>query len=165
MGYINKHLIKGEKIIFNGQRHWMVFLRPIFWLLVSLFFAYRYPALRNLSVLTLLIALIIGIAAFISYTMSEIGVTNMRVLIKIGLFSASSFETMLQNIASIDVEQSFLGKILGYGTITICDKGSTRIPFENIEKPYEFRRKTQTEINNRYPPPKESARVEKRSEE
>ena len=158
MSYISGNLLNGEKVTFNGKRHWIVFLQPLFWLIVTAIFVYKAPLLRNLAFVTILIAIISGISATISYIMSEIGVINMRILIKVGLFSMHSSETMLQNISSIDVAQSFLGKVLGYGTVIICDRGTIRIPFENIEDPYGFRRKTQEEINRRYPPPVDNSK-------
>jgi len=38
------------------------------------------------------------------------------------------------------MEQSIMGRILGYGTITIIGTGGTRESLRSISKPMEFRR-------------------------
>ncbi len=85
--------------------------------------------------------------------MSELAVTNMRVLVKVGFISRTSLETNLQNIATISVEQSILGRILKYGTLCIYDTGWMRSPFAFIDNPFEFRKAVQSQIDMRFPPP------------
>ncbi len=50
-------------------------------------------------------------------------------------------------IESVNVEQSILGKILGYGTIKIVGSGGTKEVFPRINNPLEFRKKFQ-EMSN-----------------
>jgi len=49
----------------------------------------------------------------------------------------------LSKIESVNVDQSILGRILGYGTIRIVGSGGTKEEFPNIRKPLEFRKKFQ----------------------
>jgi len=49
----------------------------------------------------------------------------------------------LQKIESVNVEQSIMGRILGYGTVTIVGTGGTRESFTDIKRPLMFRRKFQ----------------------
>jgi uncharacterized membrane protein YdbT with pleckstrin-like domain len=46
----------------------------------------------------------------------------------------------LSKIESVNVDQSFMGRILGYGSMTIIGTGGTREAFRNIRKPLEFRK-------------------------
>jgi uncharacterized membrane protein YdbT with pleckstrin-like domain len=46
-------------------------------------------------------------------------------------------------IESVNVDQSILGRILGYGTIRIVGSGGTKEVFPNISKPLLFRKKFQ----------------------
>ena len=43
-------------------------------------------------------------------------------------------------IESVNVDQSVMGRILGYGSITIVGTGGTRETFHNISSPLEFRK-------------------------
>jgi len=50
-------------------------------------------------------------------------------------------------IESVNVDQGILGRILGYGTISIVGSGGTKVSFPNIKSPLEFRKKFQ-ELSN-----------------
>jgi uncharacterized membrane protein YdbT with pleckstrin-like domain len=79
------------------------------------------------SLLTLFIA-----PALARWT-DEFAITNHRIIIKTGIFSRRTLE--------MNVDQSILGRILGYGTIRIVGTGGTNEVFENISHPIEFRKK------------------------
>ena len=49
----------------------------------------------------------------------------------------------LTKIESVNVDQSILGRILGYGTIGIIGTGGTKEQFNDIRKPLTFRKKFQ----------------------
>jgi uncharacterized membrane protein YdbT with pleckstrin-like domain len=73
----------------------------------------------------------------------EFAITNRRLIIKTGLISRKTFEMNLSKIESVNIDQTLLGRILGYGTIMIVGSGGTRETFPNIKKPLEFRKKFQ----------------------
>jgi len=157
LNYITSNLLKNENILYFGHRHWIVLATPVMWFVFGMAFFLMSGFVKILSIFLLLTALATGIRACIDYFMSEIGVTDMRVLIKTGLIARYSLETNLQNIASIQVEQGILGRILNYGTIIVCDTGYLRSPFSYIDNPFEFRRQVLKQIDTRYPtPPKPS---------
>jgi uncharacterized membrane protein YdbT with pleckstrin-like domain len=66
---------------------------------------------------------------------TEVGVSNMRVLIKTGLFSRRSIEVLLPKVESIGVDESLLGQILGYGTVVVRGTGGTFERFAKIVHP------------------------------
>ena len=120
--YINNNLIKDEHVEFETTYHWIIFC-----------------SLRAL--LTLFIAPLID-----KYS-DEFAITNRRVIIKTGLISRKTFEMNLSKIESVNVDQTIMGRILGYGTIRIVGSGGTKEEFPTIQKPLEFRKKFQ-EMSN-----------------
>ncbi len=116
--YVNTNLISGEQVEYETSYHWIIFfnLRALF---------------------TLFIAPI-----FDRWT-SEFAITNKRVIIKIGWISRKTVELNLSKIESVNVDQSFWGRIFGYGDIRIIGTGGTREVFLKLAKPLEFRRKFQ----------------------
>jgi uncharacterized membrane protein YdbT with pleckstrin-like domain len=84
-----------------------------------------------------------GLSSYINYTSSEFGVTNRRVLIKVGFVRRRSLELFLQKLEGIGVDQGILGRIFGYGTITVTGTGGTKEVFRAIAAPLEFRRMVQ----------------------
>ncbi len=116
--YIQENLIKDEQIEFETTYHWIIFcnLRAIFTLFIA-------PMLDRYS--------------------DEFAITNKRIIVKTGLISRKTLEMNLSKIESVNVDQSVLGRLLGYGTIRIIGTGGTREEFPNISNPIEFRKKFQ----------------------
>lgn len=149
--YVKQNLLPGEKIIYYGHRHWIVFVSPILWLCAALLI-YLYINIEIAMWFALIIALIgvvTGLSAWIDYTKSEIDVTTERIFIKIGWLARSSIETDLRRIASIDVIQTIWGRILNFGTVIVCDVGNTKTPFVRICDPFKFRRAVLTEVERK----------------
>ncbi len=85
--------------------------------------------------------------AQILYSTSEFVVTNKRVVIKVGWLRRRTVETMLSKVEGINVDQSLLGRLLGYGSIIITGTGGSQEPFRNIGSPFEFRRQVQAQVS------------------
>ena len=66
-----------------------------------------------------------------------------RQIIKVGFISRRTLEMNLNKIESVNVDQSFWGRIFGYGTIVVIGTGGTKEPFAGISNPMAFRRKFQ----------------------
>lgn len=147
--YLDKNLIPGEKIIYSGHRHWIVFGFPCFWLLVAAILYFFTDFGQWIALFFVAVAVFWGMSAWIDYQVTEIYLTNERILIKTGWIARSSLETDLTRISSIDVIQTFWGRILNFGTVIICDVGNARTPFARIERPFIFRRAVLTEIDKR----------------
>ena len=46
----------------------------------------------------------------------------------------------IAKVESVNVDQGIIGRILGYGTITVIGTGGTREPFHYISRPLDFRK-------------------------
>ena len=79
---------------------------------------------------------------------SEFVITNKRVVVKIGLVWRRTLEMNLSRVETVNVDQSILGRLLDYGTITIIGTGGTRESFRRISKPLEFRRVFQEAVSS-----------------
>jgi uncharacterized membrane protein YdbT with pleckstrin-like domain len=149
MSYIEKNLMNGENILYRARLHWVVFLWPIIWFIVAIVFFSRggdSSAAITAGCLFVLIAVAKGISSFINFSTSEFAVTNQRVIGKVGFIRRNSLEVLLGKIEAIQVNQDVLGRILGYGSITVSGTGGTRDPFHNISNPLELRRKIQEQV-------------------
>jgi uncharacterized membrane protein YdbT with pleckstrin-like domain len=80
---------------------------------------------------------------FIDYKTSEFGVTSKRVIVKVGLLRRRTLELLLRQVEAISVDQSLLGRLLGFGSLTLTGTGGVREVFHNIASPLEFRRRIQ----------------------
>ncbi|MDM8001972.1 MAG: PH domain-containing protein [Bacteroidota bacterium] len=116
--YVNGHLIKDESVVHETKLHWVIF------------FTWK-------SILTL------TIYAWMKRWLSEFVITNRRIVIKEGFIARRTFEMNLSKIETVNVDQTVMGRILNYGSITIIGTGGTRETFHNIARPMIFRQRFQ----------------------
>ena len=162
MGYIENNLVPGEQVIYKTGYHWIV----IFWSIVlSLIFAALgaaalYEAFSNGEradyrqafeiggSVSLIVAAIILMQGIVRRNATEVAVSNKRVLIKTGVLARKSIEVLLGKVESIGVQESAMGRMLGYGSVVVRGTGGTFETFHNISHPDEFRRQVQGQIGN-----------------
>lgn len=147
MAYIDNNLMNGENVLYRGKLHWIIFSWPIFWFIIALFFftaSGRETA--GVGFLFLIISSIAGFISYLNYTTSEFGITNKRVIVKVGIIRRNSLEVLLNKIEGIQVNQSIMGRILGFGSVMVSGTGGTKDPFHKISSPLEFRKKVQEQI-------------------
>lgn len=144
MNYIDKILLSDEKLIYRSHPHWIIFFRPVISLLLAI--CAFYWGLILIADLAGLITLLGCLSALIVYYTSEFGITNQRVIIKLGFLRRYSFENALNRIEAVEVEQSILGRLLDYGTIRIRGVGGSAELFPAVPNPLLFRHKVQTQI-------------------
>jgi len=144
MGYIDQNLIAGETVVHRARLHWIIFLWPAACLLITLLLLLsRDAGNAAFGGFFLIVGLAWGLSSYINFTSSEFGVTNRRVLIKVGFIRRRSLELLLSKVEGIGVDQGIPGRIFGYGTIIVTGTGGTKEPFRNITAPMEFRKTVQ----------------------
>lgn len=88
----------------------------------------------------ILIGIPLVLWVFIVRRTTEMAYTNKRVIIKTGIISRDTDEVRVDRIESIDIKQSILGRIFGFGTIFITGTGGKIIALENVTKVIEMRK-------------------------
>jgi uncharacterized membrane protein YdbT with pleckstrin-like domain len=78
-------------------------------------------------------------------------VTTRRVVIKTGLASRRTIEMLLNKVETIEVSEPGMGRVLGYGSITMIGTGGTSEAFHKMARPLEFRNAAQVEIERMTP--------------
>ncbi len=147
MGYIEQNLIPGETVVYRARLHWIIFLWPVVFLLIALFsFMSRDGTAGGLFFL--IIGLIWGFFVYMNFRSSEFGLTNRRVLVKVGSVRRHSLELLLSKVEGIAVDQGVLGRIFGFGTIVVTGTGGTKEPFRGIAAPLEFRKMVQQQTSS-----------------
>jgi uncharacterized membrane protein YdbT with pleckstrin-like domain len=159
MSYVERNLIPGEKLVYATGVHWSVLFGPTVLALIvaaagMVLVLFRNDlgmgvATGNVAALTLIVvaAMIFGFS-MIKKNATEIAVTDKRVIIKTGMGSRRSLEIMLAKVESIGIDETVIGRILGYGTVMIHGTGGTPEPFRKIAHPSEFRMAVQQQIDS-----------------
>jgi uncharacterized membrane protein YdbT with pleckstrin-like domain len=149
MSYVKSVLQPGENIRFVTDIHWKVYLPGILVLLAAfavyvvtrLFAATGSIALVLHSLAGILAAgaVVLLIFGWAKRATTEVAVTDKRIIFKRGFISRYTIEMHLDKVESVDVDQSILGRIFGYGDILIRGVGASLEPLRDIESPIEFR--------------------------
>jgi uncharacterized membrane protein YdbT with pleckstrin-like domain len=149
MRYVRRVLQPGETIVYSTKLHWIIYWRAILLLIVCIIFAgvaWYMADNKNLSlalgiaaVIFALLGLSSALCIFIRRWTTELAVTDRRVIYKEGLIARRTLEMNRSRVESVDVYQTILGRILGYGTITLRGTGGSLEPMHTIDDPLTFR--------------------------
>ncbi|MGA2795809.1 MAG: PH domain-containing protein, partial [Roseiarcus sp.] len=111
--------------------------------LILLILGASYP---RLGVVWLILAAILAVAAFVSFVRAwfrrwttEIAVTDRRVILKRGFIRRHTVEMNMQKVESVDVDQTRLGRIFDYGSVTIRGTGSSFESLRMVDAPLKLR--------------------------
>jgi uncharacterized membrane protein YdbT with pleckstrin-like domain len=146
MSYVERNLLPNEEITYRARLHRIVYFLPDCVFLIAVLVGLAGGGWIAAAVIAA-IGVVLFIPPWIRSASSEFAITNKRVLIKVGLVRRHSLELLLQKVEGIGVDQSVLGRILGYGTITVSGVGGTKESFRMISDPLEFRRQVQASLS------------------
>jgi membrane protein YdbS with pleckstrin-like domain len=149
MRYVTRVLQPGEIVVYTTKLHWFLYWRAILLLIIciALAIAAWYTADdHNISlafgiaaIIFALLGLSSALRALIRRAATELAVTDQRVIYKTGLLARHTLEMNRGRVESVTVDQTFLGRIFGYGTVTVRGVGSAFEPIRNISDPLTFR--------------------------
>jgi uncharacterized membrane protein YdbT with pleckstrin-like domain len=137
LGYVDSSLLPDEQIVYKATLHWTIFWQCWVIILIGIVSLIFQPIVGGLIIF---VGLLVGLRKFIEYKTYEFAVTTKRVIIKVGVFRRRTLELLLRQVEAISVEQTVLGRMLGYGSVTLTGTGGVREVFHNISLPLEFRR-------------------------
>lgn len=144
MCYIENNLLRNERLIYKARLHWIIFLMPAISVTIGIFLTGIFP---SLAIFMVVAGLVFLIDPFIRYITSEFGVTNKRIILKVGLIRRQTFELLHKHVESLSVKQSVLGRILGFGSVTVTGTGGIKQIFYNISSPLKFRKRVHEQIS------------------
>jgi uncharacterized membrane protein YdbT with pleckstrin-like domain len=152
MSYVDNILQPGERIVYRTRPHWIVYVTPAILAILAVAiegWAIWGLASTNAGVIFVmrfvLPALLAGAAivtwfpALLKRFTTELAVTDKRIIYKTGLIRRHTIEMHMEKVESVNVDQSILGRILDYGTVTIHGTGGGLEPLPSIGEPIAFR--------------------------
>lgn len=149
MSYLNQSLAAGESVVAVFKLHWSMWIR--FWVVI---------VLGIIAVVALLVAKVTwgpwaALAVAILTTLIagyqwlwlrgiEQAVTNRRVVRKTGIISRETTELRLASIETVDLRQSFWGRVFDYGNVEITGRGESAMVLDRIAHPIEVKREIES---------------------
>lgn len=158
MSYVLKTLAKDEKIEISLNLHWMNYALAGVVFFIAILGCIASYIIYHYMVQGWVMAMVCAVLGFffmlgavymllMLYT-REMVVTNKRVISRWGIISVRTDELKNSKIESVEIKQSLLGRILGYGTLWFSGTGTSKVRFENVENPWEARRQIETLIGD-----------------
>jgi uncharacterized membrane protein YdbT with pleckstrin-like domain len=141
MSYVQEVLQPGEEIRYQASIHWVTSLHGIAWLVAAILVWAFVPAWRSGFIVHAAALLLAAIGLFwlarawFYRWITEIAVTNRRVIYKRGFISRTTAEMHMDKIESVKIDQSILGRILDYGEVTILGTGTGTESLGKIDEP------------------------------
>ena len=147
MKYVRRVLQPGETIAHMARIHPVIFLPAILWVVLAIVLFIVALSLEGdlriggeaLAVFCIIFAIASALPAFLRRISTELAVTDRRVIYKSGILARHTLEMNRGKVESVDVDQSVLGRIIGFGTIIVRGTGGSLEPIRMISDPLTFR--------------------------
>ena len=146
VSYIDENLLPDEHVVYRAKLHWIILARALVVLVVGVVLLIVLPGVPLAGAVVLLIGILMLVPPFVAYRTTELGVTNKRVIVKMGLIRRRTLELLLRQVEAISVDQSLSGRLLGFGSITLTGTGGVREDFHRVRDPLELRRRIQGQV-------------------
>jgi uncharacterized membrane protein YdbT with pleckstrin-like domain len=147
MKYVQRVLQPGETVVHESRLHPLIFLPALLLLAIAValfvaslqFIGDVKIGLEAAAAIFAVFAIASWLRATIRRATTELAITDRRVIYKAGLLARHTLEMNRSKVESIDVDQSILGRIFGFGTIVVRGTGGSLEPIRLISDPLAFR--------------------------
>lgn len=158
-GYVKGTMTKDEEIKVEAKYHWIK--RLWFYLMfatlgvtalvsISLAFTSYLDKQMDMAIALLILGCILGVYPFVLYLslhLTEMVCTNRRVVYKTGIISIKTEEIKTERIESIQIKQTFWGRVLGYGNILFSGTGSAKVEFFDVDNPLQMKARIEEAVD------------------
>jgi uncharacterized membrane protein YdbT with pleckstrin-like domain len=127
MSYIQESLSKNEEIKKLFKIHWVDIFSKMFLPII-------------LSIPTFGVSLLFVMYLYFYFKKLEQGVTNKRIILKKGIIARNTKEMKLDAVETVEIKQSVIGRLFGFGTVKITGRGLSDLIFNNIDNPIEVKK-------------------------
>ena len=145
MSYVQRVLQPGEQVRHISSIHWIVYWPGVALALLAVV-AYWLSETRLLpgiwrytAYALALVAVVLLIKQWFQLWVTEIAVTDRRVIYKKGLIRRQTNEMNMDKVESVQIDQTILGRMLNYGDVTILGTGEGFETLRTIASPIELR--------------------------
>ena len=145
MRYIDEILQPGEKVLFSGTLHWVVYVPAALMFILALGALTQAASSPTGTIWSLaaaalaVVGCVTALHAWFRRWTTEVDVTDRRIVFKRGFIKRHTVELNMDKVESVDVDQSVIGRMLDYGDITIRGTGIGIEPLRGIGSPLDFR--------------------------
>jgi uncharacterized membrane protein YdbT with pleckstrin-like domain len=145
MSYVERVLQPGEQVRHISSTHWILYWPGVVVALLAVA-AFWFSGTRPLTRFWLYTGYALALGAVVllaqewfQWWITEIAVTNRRVIYKKGFVRRQTNEMHMDKVESVQVDQSILGRMFGYGNVNILGTGEGFETLHTIASPLKLR--------------------------
>ena len=145
MAYPDNLLVQGESVIFRKRPHWKVLILPAIFFIVIIAagaalaawinsgdWQYKSIAIWVIVVVAVVALLVLVLVPFIRWRTEHFVITNHHVFFRTGLLSRREHQIPLGQIANMETEVTFWGRLMGYGSLIVESSADQPLKFRNV---------------------------------
>jgi len=138
-----------EKVLLITKLHWKTLIDAMICIVLPfiIMFTNNNATTKSAAQIMFFLGILLGVQRYMAKKTSEFAVTNIRVIIKQGVFKARSQIELLNRIESVQLRQGLFGRLINCGNLIIKDKSGAVYKLKNIKAPQEFNKILQEQIN------------------
>lgn len=161
--YVKSTLSKGEKIVEAFPEHWIrkieyysyYIVALCFLALWGLVFTSNVSTISSLDISSVPHWVFLGIGGFfflcgafqhIEFNFREFVLTNKRFVVKKGIIAVKTDEQILSKTDTAELDQTIMGRILGYATIKLTTTGNSDVLLTYLSKPRRVKAKIEENL-------------------
>ena len=146
MAYPDNLLVQGERVIVNKRPHWKVLILPTILFIVIIGGGVgaghldqqsqlandpqsAYYAIIGVALVALIVLVLVP---FIRWRTEHFVITNHHVFFRTGLLSRREHQIPLGQIANMETEVTFWGRLMGYGSLIVESSADQPLKFRNV---------------------------------
>ena len=145
MSYVGRVLQPGEQVRHVSSTHWILYWPGVVVALLAVA-AFWFSGTRPLTSFWLYTGYALALGAVVllaqewfQWWITEIAVTNRRVIYKKGFVRRQTNEMNMDKVESVQVDQSILGRMFDYGNVRILGTGEGFETLHTIASPLKLR--------------------------
>jgi len=145
MGYPDNLLVQGERVIVNKRPHWKVLILPTILFIVIIAAGVALAtwisksnwdspqwAYYTIIAVALVALIILVLVPFVRWRTEHFVITNHHVFFRTGLLSRREHQIPLGQIANMETEVTFWGRLMGYGSLIVESSADQPLKFRNV---------------------------------
>lgn len=129
-----------DDIVYQARLHWIMYAWPVIIFCLVTVIGFYFPLVRQASILFGTLVLLWGLAVYCTVRFCSLTIKKSKITLRTGVFARQILDIPFQKIESVNIRQSILGTLLGYGTIEITGTGGTHELVTYLSKPLTCRR-------------------------
>jgi uncharacterized membrane protein YdbT with pleckstrin-like domain len=134
--YVDEVLQPGERVLYRASLHWIIYWQgALLWAFAAaLYLATSNGFLHFTALVGFAVGLLLILRSWFRWWITEVAVTDRRVIYKRGFIARTTAEMHMDKIESVRIDQSVLGRILDYGHVTVVGTGTGTEPLGEIDQ-------------------------------